>query len=53
VRKDYIFDRLETDDESNFVKLNLEKNTWLIVGSLYRPTNNNAENFDQLSMTTE
>jgi hypothetical protein len=27
VRKDYIFDRLETDDESNFVKLNLEKNT--------------------------
>ncbi|XP_072042006.1 uncharacterized protein [Amphiura filiformis] len=55
IRKDYVFDRIETveDVESVFVKLTLDKNTALIVGSLYRPPNNNLEYLEKMCSQIE
>ena len=55
IRKDYVFEKVdvESNTESVFAKLTLDKNKTLIIGSLYRPPSSDARYMEDLCSTIQ
>ena len=55
IRHDYVFENLDIDTnaESIFVKLTLDKNKTLIIGSVYRPPSSDAVYMEDLYTSIE
>ena len=55
IKKDFIYDRVEidTDAECIFARFTVDKDKTLIIGSMYRPTNNDTQYLEALCSCTE